>query len=536
MPLRESARPNTPPQGPALLAARLRLYGAEVSILDLNAYRLQDEEAQRRDLPYGRHLSHEEAFALLERHLAKHGSPQLIGLSGMITTLRWQKLMASACRTLAPDAYLVSGGGLATEIRDGLFTWIPELDAVGHSEGDDIVLRMAEDALRVSKAGGRRSLEMLRQGTQSPFVFEREGLPKFVYHGDRVHDLDALPFPAWDLLHEDVDGQSILEQYIRVPVWGVGANNSSATSFSMERSLTTVSSRGCPYACKFCYRGAQGERQYRMRSAESLAAEVAWLKRSYDVDFVGFPDDNFAVDRDRIQELPKAFAGLGIRWGTHTRLDEADDRLVPMSESGCVYIGFGAESASASVLKQMGKGGFMLKRGMVQPAGADFLFPRTMVEGVEWCAKTEIHANCTWIMAYPGETLIDLQTSIGFILWQRERAMTGLVSGTESYEQAWNSVNHKMFTATAYPGTEMFKDEKVRRLLRETFDLTFGADGQPLIDEALHRYVLELDDATKVLNGNDGRPLNFGEMPDDLFLRARQLIDEGRLESVLDLA
>ena len=40
MPLRESAKPNAPPQGPALLAARLRQYGANPIILDLNAYRI----------------------------------------------------------------------------------------------------------------------------------------------------------------------------------------------------------------------------------------------------------------------------------------------------------------------------------------------------------------------------------------------------------------------------------------------------------------------------------------------------------------
>ena len=33
MPLRENAKPNTPPQGPALMAARLRQYGADPSII-----------------------------------------------------------------------------------------------------------------------------------------------------------------------------------------------------------------------------------------------------------------------------------------------------------------------------------------------------------------------------------------------------------------------------------------------------------------------------------------------------------------------
>ena len=46
MPLRESANPNNPPAGPGLLSAILRNYGAIPSILDLNAYRIQDEKSK----------------------------------------------------------------------------------------------------------------------------------------------------------------------------------------------------------------------------------------------------------------------------------------------------------------------------------------------------------------------------------------------------------------------------------------------------------------------------------------------------------
>src|SRR5688572_9411777 len=83
MPLRETAKPNTPPEGPALLAARLRMYGAEPSIIDLNAYRIKDAAAEGK--PNGRHLTHAEASGLIARHLHKHGGADIIAFSGMIT-------------------------------------------------------------------------------------------------------------------------------------------------------------------------------------------------------------------------------------------------------------------------------------------------------------------------------------------------------------------------------------------------------------------------------------------------------------------
>ncbi len=537
MPLRETAQPNTPPQGPGLMAARLRQYGAEPTIVDLNAYRVKDGDAETRGFSNGRHFTLAEAEKLIELHIEKHGEPDVIALSGMITTLRWQEGVAKICRHLVPDTFLVSGGGLATEVKLPLLRWIPELDAVAHSEGDDIILLLANDVARAKKNAGTSWRRVMKESTY--YEGEMDGRSVFMYAGDRPENLDDLPFAAWDLLHEDVLGNKVLDWYINVPVWGLAANNSSATPFTMKRSLTTVSSRGCPYACSFCYRGAQGERNYGMRSARNLRQEAEWLVRDYGVDFIGFPDDNFAVDKRRIAELPGALRDLGIRWGTHTRLDEADERLVPMAESGCVYIGFGAESASAHVLEEMNKGGFILRpRGskenkFIKMNG--FAFPETMVNGIRKCREVGIHSNCTWIMAYPGEALEHLKTSVAFILWQIEEVTSGLASGTPEYESAVASINQRMFTATAYPGTAMFRHPKVRGLLGEHFGINFDPSGEPVPDEALRSYILELDDATKVLHGTDGTPLNFGEMPTETFLEALEHVNSSQIHKILDM-
>ncbi len=536
MPLRETAKPNTPPQGPGLMAARLRQYGAKVSIIDLNAYRIQDAISRARNLPLGRHITHEETRELINTHLYTHGEPNIIALSGMITTLRWQEFVARTVREMCPDTILVSGGGLATEIREGLLGWIPELDAVAHSEGDDIILLLAHDV----KKAQERNLK-LTDLDERPY---RRLVPGgLLYNGDRPQNLDELPFAAWDLLHEDVEGNHLLEWYINTPVWGGNANNSSATSFTMKRSLTSVSSRGCPYLCEFCFRGAQGERNYGMRSAENLRKEAQWLKETYNIDFLGMPDDNFAVNIARMKALPETFRGLNLRWGTHTRLDEADmERLVPMHESGCIYIGFGAESASEKVLESMGKGGFILR-----PKGSstnklvqyeDFEFPQTMMTGLRNCREMGIHGNCTWIMGFPGEGLRDLQTSVAFIQWQLSEAISGKTPRTSEYQVAYDSINQKMFVATAYPGTEMCRHSKVQGLLKKHFGLSFqevNCKIEPIVNSALRNYVLELDDATKVMHGTDGEPIYYGDMTMDQFLEARGYVDAGTPEKILNM-
>lgn len=528
MPLRELAKPNVPPQGPGLLAANLRKHGAEVQIIDLNAYRVKDKISTEKNLTNGRHLFFEEAGSLITAYLNKYGEQNIIALSGMITTLRWQKFVAQYFRRLLPDTFIVSGGGLATQFGKGIFEWIPELNAVVKGEGDNAIITLAEDV----KMGRKKSGSISMMGFRGELI-SSANTTKIVYFGTKPENLDELPFPAWDLLEKDVFNNPIMEWYIQTPVWGQAANNSSATPFTMERSLTTVSSRGCPYACKFCYKGTQGQRVYRSRSAENIVKEAEWLKKTYNIDFLGFPDDNFGVDKKKMLQLPELFKDLHLRWGTHTRLDEADERIYSMAEAGCIYIGFGAESASPSVLTNMGKGGFILKRGVKKIGGYEF--PTTMLEGIANCRKSGIHSNCTWIMGYPGETLEDLKTSVAFMMWQRELYTLGLQKGTPEYETALRSVNTNMFTATAYPGTAMSKDPLIKKAMSENFGITFDRESNPVCDEALESYVLELDDATKVLYNKKGDPLYYGAMSMEKFLEARDLVDTGKTEEILNM-
>jgi len=202
-----------------------------------------------------------------------------------------------------------------------------------------------------------------------------------------------------------------------------------------------------------------------------------------------------------------------------------------MAEAGCVYIGFGAESASPKVLKAMNKGGFILKNGLtdVQVDGRTYQFPRAMIEGIKNCEYAGIHANCTWIMGYPTETLENLKASVAFIKWQEDFYA--------SCGKSADSVNKKMFIATWYPGTKMLNHPKVRQTLSEVFGISFNPlTGEPVSDENFHQYLLELDDATKLLhNPETGEPLNFSDMPTDVFLQAREYIDSGQIFKILEM-
>ena len=562
MPLRESGRQHVTPEGPLLLATRLRdHFGVDVSIIDLNAYRIKDElwksrVAKGENLPWGRHKTFQEAEHQLKEHIQTYGEPIFIGFSGKITTYRWQKEMAKIVRSILPDIFLVSGNGLATELRQHLFQYIPELDGVAHSEGDDVIVKIVHDAIVIRELGITNAINSSK--LLPYYIGYINGKHRFLYAGDRPLDLDALPFADLEFIRKDVFGNPILNWYLQVPAWSINSNNSSAAPWQDEDVIpktTSVSSRGCPFGCKYCFRGSQGERKWGTRSAKHITKQIISYSEKYGIKFMGYPDDNFAVTAQRIADLVPLLGPLKIPWGTHTRLDEIAGmipntqspgkykyehplRVKNMAKAGCKYIGFGPESASPKVLEAIGKGGHTLTNGMIEvPVNESrHSFPRSMIRGIQNAFRFGIHSNCTWIIGSPTETLADVQESVLFMLWQKEFYEKQGIKG--------DSVNSAMFTLTWYPGTTIINYERVRNELKRVFELSFmkvigakssGVEYEPVFDEAFEKYMLELDDATKVLYGSNNEPLNFGDMPTDVFLQARQYIDSGQTLKILEM-
>lgn len=575
MPLREKAVPNTPPEGPLLMATNLRdNYGVNATILDLNAYRFPDEEARRRGLENGRHINDAETRKLIEKHCEVHGEPHVVALSGMITTLGWQKKVAQMVKEMFPGSVLVSGGGLATELRPtpvnplGLFNplFLPEIDALAHSEGDDVILKITRDAKIIRERGWRSALQ---SGELEPYFYgEVGGKPRLRYCGARPigaepHVLPDLPWADLDLLKTDVFGNPIMEWYLNTPSWGDPRTaNSSAAPFSMKRSAKSVSSRGCPHSCDYCERGAQGELLWGIRRPQHLAGQLRKYIEKYGIDFMGYPDDNMPVRRDRMRDMVplfREFKEMGIHWGTHGRLDEIAGlipkpggngkefsfehpfRIQYMAEAGCVYVGAGPESAHEGTLEVLNKGGFTLRAGLYPvPVGGEIQwFPKVMVFGTMHAVMFGVHVNCTWIKGSPEETLERLKKTVLFIKWQEEHyADHGIPA---------SAVNKNMFTLQYYPGTKMVRHPKVRQELFDVFGVKFVKtrsnptnprleDYEPIFDENFCEYVRQLDDAVNILHDpRTGRLLNFSDIPEDLFMQIDQYVKSGQTDRILDM-
>jgi radical SAM superfamily enzyme YgiQ (UPF0313 family) len=400
-PIRLNAPPNCIPYGLATIAAVLRDAGHYVEILDLNALRPSEAETMR---------------------LVSEGRWDIVGLSGLITTYGFQKRIAPVIRKAHPRAFLLTGGGLATSVPQLVMEKIP-VDAAAIGEGEETARELAE-----ALSSGRNLVEVdglvWRDGNEIRWNKPRRN----------IEDLDSIPLPAWDLLP--------METYIRNPVWGGKAVNSSdfPPDVPNDRSMNIISSRGCPCNCNFCYH-LFGRGKYRFRSAQNIIGEVRLLAERYGVQFIGFIDDNFMASRSRALQFCDMLLKepYKVWWGCHGRVDGAEPQLLRrMREAGCVWIGYGIESGSQRILDAMNKG------VTVEKAEAAIVETR----------RAGIFANTTFIFGWPGEDESSVRETAEF----KERL----------------GINASSFFATSYPGTKLFEDARDRIGDLESFVLRLG--------------------------------------------------------------
>ncbi len=195
-------------------------------------------------------------------------------------------------------------------------------------------------------------------------------------------DLDALPFPARDLVD--------MERYR--DVW-----KSTHGFFS----LNLVTSRGCPYRCNWCAKPIYGD-SFHLRSAESVAEEMRELKAQYGAEHLWFADDIFGLKTRWVLELAERVEcrAAALPFKMQSRVDLMDhDTVNALRRSGCVEVWMGVESGSQKILDAMEKG--------------------TQVEEIfaarQNLTRCGIRAGYFLQFGYPGETWSDIQRTIRLV-------------------------------------------------------------------------------------------------------------------------
>ena len=150
-----------------------------------------------------------------------------------------------------------------------------------------------------------------------------------------IQDLDTISFPS----------RNLIKNYNYGKEYNPKIKRGEFTSI--------VTSRGCPFKCKFCSRNSISMKTFRLRSAKNVLEELKELhKEGYK--YVAFVDDSFLNNKKQANDI---FDGIIneqidlkiIIFGV--RVDAADEELFKkMKKAGVTHVYFGLESGNQDVL------------------------------------------------------------------------------------------------------------------------------------------------------------------------------------------
>ena len=196
-----------------------------------------------------------------------------------------------------------------------------------------------------------------------------------------IKDLDTLPRPARDLLHN--------ERYL-LP------NNG--------RPFTLINAaRGCPYKCIFCIAPIYYGRGLRRHSLQYILDEIEHCMKEYGLkDFLMW-EEIFTLDKEFGVKFCDAIIekGWDISWAATTRADALEEGLLrKMKESGLFLLGLGIESGSQEILDAANKNEKV----------------EEVKKGVDLCHKVGVKTMGHFIFGLPGETEETAERTIEYAL------------------------------------------------------------------------------------------------------------------------
>ncbi|MFW6114055.1 MAG: B12-binding domain-containing radical SAM protein [Actinomycetota bacterium] len=238
----------------------------------------------------------------------------------------------STITTTAPEAYaimekikqrgnipVVMGGPHVTFLADEALE--KGADFVARGEGEYAFLELVRNL-----KDGREDFESI-----PGLSYKKDGEFHHNPQAEQIDKLDDLPWPDLTLIE----------------------------NFHKIRIIPVMTSRGCPYNCKFCSVTKMFGRRYRFRDTDDVLDELEILHQRSPKASLFFYDDNFTANTRRSKELMRGMIDRGIKakWTAQARVDVVRDveTLELMKESGCMFLYLGLESINPRTLESYRK-------------------------------------------------------------------------------------------------------------------------------------------------------------------------------------
>ncbi len=379
----------TQPIGLAYLASSLQSEGHEVEILDCRTGR-------KREIPIPPDLSYLKDF-----YPFNDRSPFALYRGYYHFGMGWEEIRQSMVQSDA-DVYGISSGftpyhGEALTVADLVKAWdsrkIVIMGGAHVSADPEGVLQSPLVDYAVVGEGERRFPLLLKALEKNGTVAAIDGVGS--RHNGKItvsaadsfiDDLDALPYPARDLLDPD------------------------SYRAGKKRSTMIITSRGCPHRCAYCSAHRTMGTAFRARTPLHIIQEMKECRERYDIQSFDIEDDNFTYDQERAAELLRliirTFGEETLEMSAMNGISFASlngELIDLMKRAGFKTINISLVSASASLRSAMGR-----PRGV-----AEF---STILDAAE---KAGLNVVAYAILGMPGQTIEDMVDTVGYLVGRR---------------------------------------------------------------------------------------------------------------------
>ncbi len=361
-----------PPLGLAYIAAFIRKAGYSVSVVDAVGAGVNDYKDFDKELGLvSQGLSFEQICRLIPN------DTQIVGITHTFLHEYYMiKELVAHIKKHFPNVTIVLGGENASSFYDQILNTIPEVDYIVRGEGEFTFLKLI-DAIQNNEAGNIKGIAY----RNSDGIVET-GL------GERHINIDDIPWPAWDMFP--------MEHYF--------ANNLSS-GVNRGRSISMLTSRGCPFQCSFCSAPGMWTTKYVAREPAEVVSEIEYNIRKYNIKNIDFQDLTSFLTKKWIKEFCHLVLEkeLQFTWqlpqGSRSEvIDEESAEL--LYRSGCRNFWFALDSGSRRIIKSMKK--------KVNP---DYLY-----EAMKIARKKGITTGINVIVGVPEERVTDILASYKYVL------------------------------------------------------------------------------------------------------------------------
>jgi radical SAM superfamily enzyme YgiQ (UPF0313 family) len=256
--------------------------------------------------------------------------PDFIGISIIVTELKHTKIIMALIRQILPDVPVIFGGPWpSANPQEAIKTFGANFVVLG--EGEQVFPELID------------AMNHGRPAKSIPGTASMVDGHVIVNPGSHLteDELNALPFPAWDLLDHSL--------YAEMP---------SMATVGCRPYMTIITSRGCPFKCAYCHQ-TMGK-VFRKRTAESILAEMEELCFQYGFKEFEIVDDCFNLDRERMYAIltgiKDRLGGVKLHFPNGVRSDrlEPEDMII-FKQAGTVSASFAIETASPRLQKMIHK-------------------------------------------------------------------------------------------------------------------------------------------------------------------------------------